>query len=152
MLSAIKNLFESHVNFRFDVIVEGVVVAAFTECTLPTLQVETLEIKEGGQNTYTHKLPVRVNAGSITLKHGLSRRTELLSWYLQVLEGDIEEATRQVTVVMYDVMHIPLAIWNFRDAYPVKWTGPTLKSDGSEIAIESLELNYHGFEGGGILS
>ncbi len=152
MLSAIKNLFESHVNFRFDVIVEGVIVAAFTECTLPTLQVETMDIKEGGQNTYTHKLPVRVNAGSITLKHGLSRRTELLSWYLQVLEGDIEEATRQVTVVMYDVMHIPLAIWNFRNAYPVKWTGPTLKSDGSEIAIESLELTYHSFEGGGILS
>ena len=120
---------EVHGNFRFAVIVDGIAQAAFSECRLPNLQVETIDIKEGGQNTYVHRLPVRVNAGSVTLRHGVTRSASLLSWYLQVLNGDMQNAVRQVTVVVYDVARTPLATWSFRNAYPIKWSGPALKAD-----------------------
>jgi phage tail-like protein len=139
---------EFHTSFRFMVSIEGLNVAAFTECTLPNLQVETEEIKEGGQNTYTHKLPVRINAGTITLRSGLTRNDALLKWYLQVLKGDMKNATRTVTVVIFDSLGKRVATWTFHGAYPVKWSGPALKTSDSVVAIEEIEFAHHGFEVG----
>lgn len=137
---------EVHASFRFTVNIDGVNQAAFTECKLPALQVETEDIMEGGQNEYIHRLPKRVKAGSITLRHGITKDGALLEWYLQVLSGDIKKATRTVTVVMYDSKLDPIARFTFRNAYPIKWSGPTLKTEGKALAIEELELTHHGFE------
>lgn len=136
----------SHGSFRFSVAVDGINYAAFTEFTLPSLQVETLDIKEGGQNAFAHKLPVRVTAGSATLKHGVATDFSLLNWYLDVLKGDIASATRQVTVVMYSEAHLPLMTWAFRNAYPVKWGGPSFKTDNNSVSIEEIEFVHHGFD------
>lgn len=136
----------SHSSFRFSVAVDGVNYAAFTEFTLPTLQVETQDIKEGGQNAFAHKLPVRVTAGSATLKHGIATDFTLLNWYLDVLKGDIASATRQVTVVMYNESTVPLMTWAFRNAYPIKWSGPSFKTDNNSVAIEEIEFVHHGFD------
>ncbi len=132
--------------FRFMVMIEGIYNLVFTEFRLPSLQVDVEKIQEGGQNAYIHQLPVRVNVGTVTLRHGLTRDMSLLNWYLDVMKGDLEKAYRQVTVVLVDSTTIPVVIWNFRNAYPVKWSGPSLKSDSSEIAIEEIEFVYHGFE------
>jgi len=136
----------AHGSFRFSVAVDGINYAAFTEFTLPSLQVETLDIKEGGQNAFAHKLPVRVTAGSATLKHGIATDFSLLNWYLDVLKGDIASATRQVTVVMYNESHLPLMTWAFRNAYPVKWGGPSFKTDNNSVSIEEIEFVHHGFD------
>ncbi|MEQ8677310.1 MAG: phage tail protein [Aggregatilineales bacterium] len=136
---------EIHPSFRFAVKIDNINYAAFTECTLPNLQVETQDIKEGGQNEYVHKLPVRVNVGTITLRHGITKDFELLNWYIQVLQGEIEKATRTVEVVMYGTDLKPLSTWMFERAYPVKWSGPTLKTADQALAIEVLELAHHGF-------
>jgi phage tail-like protein len=137
---------DKFISFRFAVAVDGINSAAFTEFTLPTLTVETEEIKEGGQNTYAHKLPVRVTVGSATLKHGVASDFTLLNWYMDMLKGDITAATRQVTVTMYDTLRIPVMVWTFRQAYPVKWSGPSLKTDGNNIGIEEIEFVHHGFD------
>jgi hypothetical protein len=34
--------------------------------------------------------------------------------------------------------------WDFRDAYPVKWSGPELKADSGTVAVESVELVHRG--------
>lgn len=136
---------EVHPSFRFTIAIDDIQVAAFLECKLPNLQVETMDVKEGGQNEYTHKLPVRVNAGSVTLKHGITKNRELLTWYLEVLEGKIKKATRNVSVVMYDVSQKPMTKWTFEQAYPIKWNGPQLNTSGQALAIEEIEIIHHGF-------
>jgi phage tail-like protein len=140
------NRVDPSTGFRFAVALDGVNLAAFTEFRLPSLSVQTVDIQEGGQNTYVHKLPVRVNVGPATLRHGISKDLTLLKWYLQVLKGDLENAYRQVTVVMYDVGRVPVATWTFREAIPVKWSGPTMKTDDNGVAIEEIEFIHHGFE------
>jgi len=137
--------FEFQTTYRFSVSVDNINYADFTECTLPSLQVETMDIKEGGQNTYIHKLPIRVNAGTIKLKNGIMGTAHLLEWYMQVLEGNMEAATRQITITMYDVSRQPVMSWSFYKAYPIKWSGPTLKTSENSIAIEELEFAHHGF-------
>lgn len=134
------------VSFRFAVAVDGINFAAFTEFTLPTLTVKTDDITEGGLNTHIHYLPVRVTVGSATLKHGVASDFSLLNWYMQVLNGDIAAATRQITVTMFDGARVPLMTWTFREAYPVKWSGPSLKTDGNSVGIEEIEFVHHGFD------
>jgi hypothetical protein len=34
--------------------------------------------------------------------------------------------------------------WDFKEAFPYKWTGPELRSDSSNVAIESVELAHRG--------
>jgi phage tail-like protein len=143
-----NNPFETHDSFRFAVIIDEVVHASFDEFVMPSFQVETMEIKEGGQNAYVHKLPVRVSVGNATLRHGVTRDMKLLNWYMDVLKGDVKASRRYVMVVMYDVKHLPIVSWGFRDAYPVKWSGPRLKADDNTIAVEEIEFVHQGFEVG----
>ena len=34
--------------------------------------------------------------------------------------------------------------WSFKEACPVKWTGPHLRASNSAVAFESLELVHRG--------
>jgi phage tail-like protein len=135
---------DPHATFRFGVSIEGINQATFSECTLPALEVELHEQKEGGYNYGVHQVPGRVKAGRVTLKKGLAKSSELLKWYQQVLSGKVQEATKNVTVMVYDPSGQGTAIMTlvFERAYPVKWSAPALKTSESTIAIETLELAF----------
>ena len=60
---------QTHASFRFVVDVEGERLGAFTECTLPVVEWDAEEVKEGGLNSYTHMLPGRLKPARITLKN-----------------------------------------------------------------------------------
>jgi len=137
---------ELHNDFRFNVVIDGINYFTFTEFQLPTLTVELDSWQEGGQNTYTHKLPKRVALGTVRLKHGLTSEMALLEWYFDVLTGDMESAKRQMNVELLAPMGYAAMIWSFYNAFPVKWSGPLLKSDAQGIAIDEIEVAYHGFE------
>jgi phage tail-like protein len=129
----------AHPSFRFSVDIEGINQAIFTECTLPDAAWDVLEIKEGGQNTYVHKLPGRRISGKITLKSGLGK-ADLISWYQKCM-GE-QWIRKDVTVKLLAVDKSEVISWKLSKAFPTKWSGPSLKSDDSSIAIETLELAY----------
>jgi phage tail-like protein len=137
---------EAHPAFRFVVQIDGNPEAVFTECTLPSLEVEVEEHKEGGYNTGTHLLPGRVRKGTITLKRGLTSSSALLAWYRAVMEGQVGASRRQVSVVLYDSQGEAIMRWDFDGAYPHKWSGPSLSAGSSEVAIETLELSFESVE------
>ncbi len=137
--------YDAHSAHRFVVEIAGEKLAAFTECTLPNLEIELQEIQEGGQNEYVHALPVRRKSGRVTLSRVLTGDATLLKWYKQILAGDLSDAAKTIAIVMFDSTGKEVARWNFQRAIPVKWTGPTLKSDQGAIAIEKLELVVHEF-------
>lgn len=144
---------EVHATFRFTVTIGNLDQAAFTECTLPSLQVETIDINEGGLESIVHRLPVRVKASTVTLRRGIVKSSELWAWYDQVRRGDISKALREVTITMFGLSHgsasssiIPISTWVFHRAYPIKWVGPQLKAGDQAIALEEIEIAHHGFE------
>jgi phage tail-like protein len=133
---------EAYAGFRFVVQIDGAPEAYFTECTLPTLEVDVEEEKEGGYNDGTHLLPGRVKRGTLTLKRGLCRSSDLLRWYVDVLQGKIASSQRQVSVTLLDAVGAPVMRWDLSGAYPAKWSGPALSTSKSDIAIETLELGF----------
>ncbi len=125
--------------FRFAIQMGADRIGAFVECTLPTLQWETQMIKEGGVNTYVHQLPTRRKEAKLVLRRGLGLGREIVDWYDEVLKGTY--APRLISIHMINSLHEIVMTWTVEGAYPVKWTGPRLKSDsGKAVAIEALEL------------
>ena len=137
---------KAHAAFRFAVQIEGITEAVFTECTLPTLEVEVHQQMEGGLNNAVHHLPGRVKAGKITLKRGISSSDKLLAWYMDIAQGKISSSRRTVSVVMYDSLLEEVMRWNFEGTFPSRWTGPSFVSGNSALAIETLELSYQSMD------
>ncbi len=128
----------SNPTFRFIVEIGNDKQGVFTECTLPAIEWEMQEIKEGGLNSHTHQLPGRRKGVRITLKNGVGKAA-LLEWYIQCM-GVPPYERRVVTVKLCNSKNLPVMTWNIQNAYPVKWTGPSLKADENSIAIQTLEL------------
>lgn len=124
--------------FRFVVTIDGIAVGAFTECTLPNIEWDVEEIKEGGLNTYIHQLPGRRKSAKVTLKNGIGVGKQLLNWYARSLNEKF--VRHKVTITLLNSLLIPIITLDIQDAYPVRWTGPQLKTDQNTIAIQTLEL------------
>jgi len=124
--------------FRFVVAIDNVPIGAFTECTLPVLEWEVEEVKEGGLNTYIHQLPGRRKSAKLTLKNGVGVTRYLILWFTQNLQESFKR--RRVTITLLNPLLVPMMVLNIEQAYPVKWTGPQLKTDDNTIAIQTIEL------------
>jgi phage tail-like protein len=124
--------------FRFVVAVDGMPLAAFTECTLPAVEWTVEDLPEGGLNTYVHQLPGRRQRSRITLKNGIVRANLLLPWLLAAMMEKISR--RRVTVILLDPLLVPVMTWHIEGAFPVRWSGPQLRSDDNTVAMETLEL------------
>jgi phage tail-like protein len=120
-------------------------VALFSECSGLEMSVKYDEIKEGGQNGFVHRLPSRVEYGNLVLRRGTTTDTEFFDWCAGALRGRIQRRLVTVSLVALDTRATVFS-WTFVDAYPVKWSGPSLKASDNAIAIETLELAHRGLQ------
>jgi phage tail-like protein len=124
-------------------------IGSFTECSGLSVEAEVEEVREGGQNHFSHKLPGRMKWPTIHLKRGIIDSDALFEWFMKTSgRGFAEEHmltrhTGQITVVSSDGNK--LRGWSFEEAFPVKWTGPTLATSSNEAGSEELEIAHHGF-------
>lgn len=116
----------------------------FNECTGLEMSVKTEEVREGGLNEYVHKLPGRVEYGNLVLKRGYLVSNELFKWCLS-MTNRTSITRKDVTVgLVKSDDGTTIYSWTFKDAYPVKWSGPQFRVDGNAIAVESIELAHRG--------
>jgi phage tail-like protein len=116
----------------------------FQEVSGLTAEVGTEELQVGGENRFTYRLPTRAKYGNLILKRGMVRDSGLISWITDAIEHFIFKPT-DVTVTLLDGDHNPLATWNFKQAYPVKWVTSDFKAQDNSLVIETLELVYQNF-------
>jgi phage tail-like protein len=131
---------------RFQVEIGGIVEAGFSECSGLVIETEVEERREGGLNDYAHRLPKGSRFVNLVLKRGLTDSDQLWKWHQDVVAGKVER--RSVSVILRDGLGEERWRWNLREAFPTKWVGPELKSDGSVVAVETLEIAHHGLSKG----
>jgi len=129
---------DPYLNFRFRVEIAGIQQAGFMECTGLGSQVEVVEYREGGDAANVRKLAGRVSYPDITLKWGVTDSTALYQWHLNVIKGQLQR--QDGAVILLDAQGNERIRWNFYNAWPSKWTGPTLYAKGHDVAIEELTL------------
>lgn len=132
-------------NFRFWVEIDGMLVAGFSEVTGLQAETEVEEYHEGGVNDHVHRFPKVTKCPNLVLKRGIAGSAELLHWYESVVAGDITR--KNGSVILMNSAGSEVWRWNFFGAYPVKWIGPELRSQGTEVAVETLELVHNGLKG-----
>lgn len=109
-----------------------------------TVEYETEEYKEGGENRFVHKLPVRTKYSDLVLKRGMLVRSEVLDWFLRAFRDRIFEP-RDVAVVLMNEQGQPLRTWKVAHAVPRKWSVSDLNANENSIVVETLELTYQYF-------
>ena len=131
-------------NYMYLVEVDGITQAGFREARIPETQQDVIEYREGNETTTPRKLPGLTRYGSVTLQWGITDSLELYEWRKAVEEGRIDEARRNVSIVVLDNQGNPAARWEFSQAWPKRYNAPELDAAGTDVAIESLEIVHEG--------
>src|SRR5919201_3578229 len=133
---------EPFMTFNFAVECEGLLVGGFTEVSGLESEGQGEEDREGGVNGFVHKLPGPTSHANLVLRHGLTGLSTLWTWYHNTTQGAIQR--RNGTIILLDPRQIPVMWWNFRNALPVRWTGPSFNAASDEVGVEALELVHEG--------
>jgi phage tail-like protein len=117
-------------------------IGRFQECSGLSVEYETLEWPEGGENRFVHKLRGRAKYPNLVLKRGITHEKNLIQWF-----RECASRTKRfpVTVEMLAGDLKPIRRFSFDMAYPVKWTGPNLNAGQNSAAVETLEIVHQGF-------
>ena len=132
------------VGFHFAVEVQNQVTGYFTEVSGLGSEQEVIEhkvVNEKGVEVVM-KIPGRLKWENIVLKRGITSDMQIWDWRKKVEDGDVAGARADGSVTMYDQALTAVARWEFKRAWPVKVTGPSVKSDSNEIGVEELTLAH----------
>jgi phage tail-like protein len=105
------------------------------------------EVKSGGENRFSHRLPTRARYSNLVLKRGMLIDSALIKWFNDEVESfNFSPAT--VIVKLLDKDHQPLQTWSFIKAWPVKWSVSEFKAAENAVVVETIELAYQYFKRG----
>ncbi len=100
--------------------------------------------KEGGENRFEHKLPVRTKYSDMVLKRGMLTSSDVIKWFVEAFR-DRKFKPSDINVILMNEKSEPLRTWNVVNAIPKKWTISDLNANESSLVIETLELTYRYF-------
>lgn len=108
-------------------------------------EIETENVKEGGENRFEHKLPVRRRFSDLTLKRGqlaVGDQSFFTAWCKAAIENMIV-VPLDMDILLLNEAHDPIMKWKIIHAWPKKWKFGELNAERAEILIETLDLNYN---------
>lgn len=133
-----------HFNARFDVPGATECDVRFRDVSGLTMELEEFAYNEGGENRFSHKLPVRGRYPDLVLKRGLLVDSGLRKWVLDAVHNLVVQPVT-VWVTLLDETHAPLQTYTVVGAWPKKWVISDFSAESSEIVVETLELAYQYF-------
>ncbi len=109
-----------------------------------SVEYEYEEFKEGGENRFVHKLPVRTKYADLVLKRGMLTDSEVIKWCLAAFR-DREFKPSDIDIILMNEKGDPLRTWSITHAIPKKWLVSDLNANENALVIETLELTYQYF-------
>jgi phage tail-like protein len=133
-------------------------MAAFSEVSGLEASMEVEEYQAGGFNDATLKFPGRVKWSNLVMRRGLLAKrdpldkSDLWTWYEAYLDG--HGVRKDGIIVLLDEQRKPKLTWSFKRGLPLKWSGPAMNAQQSQVAIETIEIAHEGIRlvrSGGVL-
>ena len=134
-------------NFNFIVEIDGVDVGGFSEADLPSGRIEAIEYREGGDKTRGRAQAPRPRRATRTSSCSAGSPAAPIStnwWQAPCATARSTAATSRSRCSTRRAS--PVQRWLLRDAWPARLSYSRLDGLGNEVAIETLELAYEGFE------
>jgi phage tail-like protein len=137
-------------NFRFQLEIDNVKRAGFSEVAVAEATIEAVEYREGIDPPHARKLSGLTKYGNITLKSGMTtggNALELWQWFADVSAGLIADRRRTIAIsVLDEVGKTETARIVAMEAWPVKYHHTDLSGKGNEVIIEQIEFTHYGYE------
>ena len=116
----------------------------FTEVTGLDMSTDVIEYREGSSPEYHKvKMPGLQKFSNITMKRGTFKGdNDFYNWWNTIALNTIER--RNLVISLLNENHEPVVVWKIKNAFPIKMQSTDLKSDGNEVAIETLEIAHEG--------
>lgn len=132
------NIYRAY-NFILDL--GGGTVGYFTKINGLSVDIETIDFREGGAGPAVQKLAGRVSYNNIELKWGLTESTEMWDWLMTAVKGEVSR--KNISIILRDTDGTKeVTRWNLDNAWPCSWKGAQLDATSNEVAIESLSLAH----------
>lgn len=119
-------------------------VMHFQEVSGLDVEAQPIEYRHGDSKEFsTLKMPGIKKSGNVTMKKGVFKSdNKFWDWFSQIKMNTIKRIP--VTISLLDESGGATMVWTLANAWPTKITGTDLKSDGNEVAIESIEIAHEG--------
>jgi len=135
--------------FCFHVKIDGMDGEAFFKSVSGLrYEMETIPVREGGNNATTYQLVGVAKWSNIVLKQGFtaqSAATGLLKWRDDWL-SDRGGRRLNGTITILDTALKPQKSWTWTRGLPVKWELSEFDASKSELAIETIEIAHEGLK------
>ena len=124
----------------------GEQVMSFQEVSGLDAQSEEIKYRSGDSKDFSVvKMPGMVKYSNVTMKKGVFKGdNKFWDWFKKIKMNTIERTT--VTISLLDEGGAETMVWTLKNAWPTKVTGTDLKSEGNEVAIETIEIVHEGLE------
>jgi phage tail-like protein len=126
--------------YNFLVEIDGITQAGFQEVSGLDASNDAIEYREGNDPNHVRKLTGLNKYSAISLTRGITDSDELWKWYRTVVEGKPER--KNGSIVLLDDTGQEKIRWNFVNAWPTKWTGPSFNSTSNAVVVETLEIAH----------
>jgi len=119
-------------------------VMSFQEVSGLDIQSEEIKYRHGDNPVFSViKMPGMVKVGNVTMKKGTFKAdNKFWDWFNQIKMNTIKRVP--VTISLLDEAGKPTMVWTLANAWPTKITGTDLKSEGNEVAVETIEIVHEG--------
>jgi phage tail-like protein len=116
----------------------------FQEVSGLEAEAQVIEYKHGNRPEFsTIKMPGIVKNSNITMKKGVFvNDNSFWDWYNKIKMNTIQR--QNVVIKLLDETGNPVMVWTLNNAWPAKISSTDMKSDGNEVAVESIEIMHEG--------
>ena len=110
----------------------------FQEVSGLNIQADAVEYREGSNpESQPLKMPGQIHYSNIVLKRGIvAKDNDFFAWINTIKLSKVER--RDIVVQLLNENHEPVVVWKIRNAFPVRYSGPVLLANASEVAMEGL--------------
>ncbi len=117
---------------------------SFQEVSGLDIESQPIEYRHGNSKEFsTIKMPGIQKSGNITMKKGVFKSdNKFWDWFIKIKMNTIKRIP--ITISLLDEAGAATMVWTAKNAWPSKITGTDLKSDGNEVAIETIEIVHEG--------
>jgi len=131
--------------FHFRVSIGGETIS-FQEVSGLEANTDVIEYRHGDSPQFSMiKQAGLVKTGTLSLKKGVFKSdNKLFDNFKKIYEKDFYSKGGRVDIIveLLNESSEKVMAWKISNAFPTKLTGPDLKSDDNNIAIESMEFAY----------
>ena len=133
---------------HFALDVDGVVSAFFKEASgfNNSTEVITHQAVDDKGRSVIQKIPGDLTWDDITLRRGITDDRALWDWRQKVIDGQVEDARANGSIIMYNTTNDEVARFNFVNGWPSGWKGPDVSSEDQTVAIEEITIAHEGLE------